>query len=207
MSPRRGIFQRLDRQGPEHGTYALRQEGCLPVYRRLKPVQGAYDEQTGCHPRDGQQPDRVPDVMPDMVALVPSHEAPSRLEGGRSLMEVRNQYPGAHKKDPAREKQHTIQANSVMTRSSTRPNAKPTKETQRGRTAVRRPIVDVTHMNTAASRVPKVFISAYASRRPAAYVSFRPRDWGPVPNVPSSPWETAPAAHSMATNRSPLPRK
>ena len=69
--------------------------------------------------------------------------------------------------EPTTGKTSAIQANSVMTSSRTRPSAKPTNETQRARTPVRRPIVDVTNMNTAAILVPKVFISVYAMPRPS----------------------------------------
>lgn len=65
-------------------------------------------------------------------------------------------------------KTSAIHAKSVMTNSNNRPSAKPTKDTQRAKTAVRKPIVEVTKTKMAAIFMPKVFMSAYAIDRPTA---------------------------------------
>ena len=57
-------------------------------------------------------------------------------------------------------KTSAIHAKSVMTNSSIKPSAKPTSDTQRERTAVRSPIVEVTNIKMAAIFMPKVFTSA-----------------------------------------------
>ena len=64
-----------------------------------------------------------------------------------------------------------IHAKSVMTNSSIRPSAKPTSDTQRARTAVRSPIMEVTNIKMAAIFMPKVF-SERVGHRSTDCISF-----------------------------------